>query len=226
MGAQLDKPEALFETLMHPKIQIRVGEKGAKITELKTALGGQFKVISFQLSAFLTEEMQAQALAGIPEDIKAKNPESAAIVSKILDDLQAKPLVIAYGTVQGYAVISTGQDASHLQFAEAGGESLVARTEFAALAPYADKDLLFVASMDAAVLEAASSRRPMQPILRGLLAGLKTNDMFRDLATGLEPRIAMLGEAEEKLSKSTFTHAVALGLVERGAARRELRWQS
>ena len=211
MGAQLEKPEALFETLITQEIQSDWVKKGAKITEVKTALGGQFKVISFQLSAFLTEEMQAQALAGIPEDIKAKNPESAAIVSKILDDLQAKPLVIAYGTVQGYAVISTGQDASHLQFAEAGGESLVARTEFSALAPYADKDLLFVASMDAAVLEAASSRRPMQPILRGLLAGLKTNDMFRDLATGLEPRIAMLGEAEEKLSKSTFTHAVAAG---------------
>jgi hypothetical protein len=211
VGMKAEKPDDLLKLLQLDDKLAELTKKGAQPSDLATPLGGKFKVIRFHVSDLLTDEDQKKMLEGIPESLKTKNPAALDIVMKAIDDIQTKPVAIAYGTVSGHAVIAIGEDTAHLQFVETPAESLLAKPEFKNLEPYADKDLLFIASASAAVAEASVSKRPTQPFLRGILSGLKGSDMFRDLATGLEPRISMLGEAEEKLTKRTFTDAVGIG---------------
>jgi hypothetical protein len=211
VGMKAEKPDDLLKLLQLDDKLAELTKKGAQTSDLATPLGGKFKVIRFHVSDLLTDEDQKKMLEGIPEPLKAKNPDALGIVTQAIDDVQSKPVAIAYGTVAGHAVIAIGEDTAHLQFVEAPAESLLAKPEFKNLEPYADKDLLFIAAATAAFAEASVSKRPSQPFLRGILSGLKTSDMFRGLATGLEPRISMLGEAEEKLTKRTFTDGVAVG---------------
>lgn len=211
IGMKAENPEDLLKLLQLEEKLAELSKKGIKTTDLATSLGGKFRVMSFKVGELLTEDVQIKMMKDVPEEWKTKNQAAFDIVMKAIDDIQTKPVAIAYGTVSGHAVIAIGEDTAHLQFVETPVESLLAKPEFKNLEPYADKDLLFIAAATAAVAEASVSKRPSQPFLRGILSGLKTIDMFRDLATGLEPRISMLGEAEEKLTKRTFTDGVAVG---------------
>lgn len=213
IGVKAEKPDDLIKDLF-PADKLAEISKKAKVTDLTTALGGKFKCLEFQLNSLLTDEVEKQMLAGIPEKPGADDPK--AVIVKAIDDVQAKTVSFAYGSAGGYLIIAIGSNASHLQFVDKPDASLLAKPEFEKVLPFAGKDLLMLACSDASVMQAMSSDQPVQPMLRGLISGLKSSEMFRGLAAGLEPRTAEIGEIEKKLFKYTFTSAVAVGWWDQG----------
>lgn len=207
IGVKTEKPEELLKDLIPAEALAALG-KNAKMSDITTALGGKFKSIEFALNSFLTDDVKKKALESMPPGI---NDESKAEIAKTLDDLQSKKASLAYGSAGGYVIVASGMDTSHLQFVEKPEASLLTKPEFEKLVPYASNDLLVLGSSDAAVMESLASDQPVQPILRGLVSGLKTSEMFRGLATGLEPRISEMALIEKKLNKRTFSNTVSIG---------------
>lgn len=213
IGVKAEKPEDVLKELF-PADKLAEASKKAKVTDLTTALGGKFKCLELQIKTMLTDELEKQMLAGIPEKVGADDPK--AVIAKAIDDLQAKSVSFAYGTAGGYVIMAVGSNLSHLQFVDKPADSLLAKPDMDKLLPYAGKDLLLLTFSDAALTRAVSSDQPMQPMLRGLLSGLKSSEMFRGLAAGLEPRLAEMGSIEKQLFKYNFSNAVGIGWWEQG----------
>ena len=207
IGAKANKPEELLKELF-PADKLAEAGKKAKVADVTTALGGKFKSLEFPLSNFLTDEVEKQALASLPPTV---NEETKAAFAKAIDDIQAKKVTFAYGTAGGHVIIAVGMDAAHLNFVEKAEQSLLAKAGFEKLLPHVERDLVLLSSVDAALIEALSTDQPFQPILRGIVSGLKTSEMFRGLATGLEPRLAEMAATEKKMNKRSFADAVGAG---------------
>ena len=213
IGVKTEKPDELIKELF-PADKLAEVTKKAKSSELTTALGGKFKCLEFPLNAFLTDEMEKQMLSGVAEKPGADDPK--AVIAKAIDDLQAKTVSFAYGTAGGYVIVAIGSTVSHLQFVDKADASLLAKPEFEKLLPFAGKDLVMLGASDASVMQAMSSDEPLQPMLRGLVSGLKSSEMFRGLATGLEPRVSEMALLEKRLYKRAFTSAVGIGWWDQG----------
>lgn len=213
IGVKTEKPDEVIKALF-PDDKLAEMAKKAKVTDLTTSLGGKFKSFEIQFSTLLTDEVEKQMLSSLPAKPGAEDPKP--VIAKAIDDVQAKTLSFSFGTAGGYVIVAIGANASHLQFVDKPDASLLAKPEFEKVLPYVGKDLMFLANADASVAQAMSSDQPVQPMLRGLISGLKSSEMFRGLAAGLEPRTAELGELEKKLFKYTFTSAVAVSWWDQG----------
>ncbi|MBX7209929.1 MAG: hypothetical protein K1X78_16550 [Verrucomicrobiaceae bacterium] len=212
-GVKTEKPDELLKQLL-PADKLAEMSKNAKTSEVTTALGGKFKCFELPVKQFLTDELKKKLVDGIPDKPGADSPRP--VIAKALDELQAKTLAWAFGSAAGHVIIALGPDVSHLEFADKPENSLLAKSEFDKVLPYAGKDVLLLASADAAVMQSMASDQPMQPMLRGLVAGLKGSEIFGSLAAGLEPRLAEMGALEKKLYKRTFSNAVAVGWWDQG----------
>lgn len=213
IGVKVEKPEDLLKELI-PADKLAEMTKKAKVSDVTTALGGKFKSLEFPLNALLTDDVEKQMLAGIPEKPGADNPKP--VIAKAIDDMQAKTVSFAFGTAGGYVIFAIGSDMKHLQFVDKADASLLAKPEFEKVLPFAGKDLLVLGCSEASVMTAMASDQPLQPIMRGLVSGLKSSEMFRGLATGLEPRMVEMAALEKKLYKHTFTSAVGIGWWDQG----------
>ncbi len=212
-GVKVEKPEEMLKELI-PAAQLAEMEKKAKVTEKTTALGGKFKCLEFPLNTMLTDEVEKKLLDSVPEKSGADDPKP--VIAKAIDDAQAKTVSLAFGTAGGCVIFAIGSDLAHLEFVEKPEASLLAKPGFEKVAPFAGKDVLMLASADASVFQALSTEQPFQPILRGLVAGLKSSDLLRGLATGLEPRIAEMALLERKLNKHTVAPSVGIGWWDQG----------
>lgn len=207
IGAKVEKPEDLLKELF-PEAKLAEAAKKAKVSDVTTALGGKFKSLEFALANFLTDDMEKQALASLPP---TANEETKAAIAKAIDDIQAKKVTFAYGTAGGHVIIAVGMDATHVNFVDKAEASLLAKPDFDKLLPHVDRDLVLLSSIDASVTEPLTTDQPFQPILRGIVSGLKSSEMFRGLATGLEPRLAEMAVTEKKMNKRSFANAVGAG---------------
>lgn len=212
-GVKVDKPADLLKKLL-PDDKLTEFAKKARVTDVTSTLGGKFKCYEFQMRTQLTDEVKKKLIEGVPQKPGPDDPR--AIVAGALDALQAKTCSVAIGTAGGYIIVAAGQDASHLQFTENPSASLLEKPVADRALPFAAKDLLAFYTADASVMRALTSPRPLQPLLRGIVAGLKASPMFRELASGLEPRLIDMGELEERVYKHDFTDAAGIGWWDQG----------
>lgn len=213
VGFKADKPDEMLKK-MFPDEKRAETEKKAKIGSLATAHDGKFTTIELKISSLLTDEVEKEALAGIPE-----TPESAelrAAAAKALDDLQAKTVAFAFGTVAGHVVFAIGPDLSHLAFADQPGASVLAKPELEFVMPHVEKNVALLACADEAVFRSMSTDQPLQPIIRGLVSGLKINPMFAGLAAKIQPQLDSLAATESKLYQYKFSDSAGIGWWDRG----------
>jgi hypothetical protein len=212
-GFKTEKPDETLKEIVTDEIIAEMTKK-ATLSEVNTALGGKFKVLELPLKQVITDEEKEKVLKGIAQRPGVPDPRPA--IEKMLGELQKKKIMFAFGTVQGHVVFAAGKDLAHLAFVEKAGDSVLARQEFDFAAPFAEKNMLGLFSVDAAVLKALSTSQPLQPILRGLLSGLKSGEMFKALVAQLEPKVAELATLESKVYDYKHTNAAGLAWWDRG----------
>ena len=212
-GFKADKAEELVKELFDEKAIAEMSKKGAP-SELTTALGGKFRCFEFKMKDVLTEKEKAEMLGKVKS--LPGRPDPKPVIEKIITELQKKVLHFAFGSVDGHVVFAVGKDLSHLAFTDKPDASLLAKPEFDFALPYMEKNLLALMSVDAIALQAMSTDQPFQPLLRGLLSGFKSGEMFKDIAAQLEPKIAELASLEKSVFTHKYTNAVAVAWWDKG----------
>lgn len=207
-GFKVDKPDELLKELF-PDETLQEFAAKAKVTDLTTAADGRFRVFEFHVRDFLTDEMRMQVLSGISKGDPNANGAREAI-DKAIRQVQTKTVSFAFGSAGGCLILAAGPTMSHLKFATTPKESLLANPDLDFARPYVDKNLLALVSADDGVFEALSSDQPMQSLLRGVVAGLRSSDVFGPLAARLQPKIAEMGRTESRLFKRNHSPMVGV----------------
>ena len=212
-GFKADKPEELVKELFDEKAVAEMSKKGTA-SELTTALGGKFRCFEFKMKDLLTEKEKADMLGKVKS--LPGRPDPKPMIEKIITEVQKKVLHFAFGAVDGHVIFAAGKDLSHLVFTDKPDASLLAKPDFDFALPYMEKNLLALVSVDAGAMQAMSTDQPFQPILRGLLSGFKSGEMFQGIAAQLEPKIAELAALEKSVFTHKYTNAVAVAWWDKG----------
>ncbi|MDB6140632.1 MAG: hypothetical protein JWO94_3704, partial [Verrucomicrobiaceae bacterium] len=211
IGIHADKPDEVLKQLIPEDLLANVRKK-AKVSQVTTALSGQFTLIEGTGKDVYTDELKKTYLALLP-------PEAAELLpmfESAYTTMQSKKVALAYGTVGGYVVVTIGSNRPDLDFVVEPATSLAARPEFSVMTPFQAKDLTAVMFMEGATLQAMQNPEPLQPIMRGLLAGLKQSPVFGGMAKALEPKVAALAPIEHQLHAKPLTTLVGVGWWDKG----------
>lgn len=210
LGVKTDKPDDLLKQLV-PDALLEPIKARARVSLVTTA-AGKFTLIEGTFAALLTDELEKTLLEGIPPE----QAEARSIVAQALDAVQAKPFCLAYGTAHGHLLVALGTERPSLDFNPAPASALTARPELSFVTPYAARNLVALSFVEADVLEAAKNPEPLQPMIRGVLAGLKSSPTFGGMAAALEPKVQDLGALERELHARKPTTAVGVAWWENG----------
>ena len=211
VGVRSDKPDEVLKELIPEEMLANVRKK-ARVSQVTTQLSGKFTMLEGTGKDLLTDELKKQWLALLP-------PESAAVLPALESayaTFQAKKYTLAYGTAGDYVIVTLGSARPDLQFITNPAVSLAARPEFSVMSPFQGKNLAAVVFTESGVLQAMQNPEPIQPMVRGLLAGLKDSPVFSGLAKTLEPKVAALGPIEHQLYAKPLTTLVGLAWWDKG----------
>ena len=164
----------------------------------------------------LTAERRRGWLDVLVKTVPGLTPEMQDRISRGLEVLARKKWVLALGLGTQRAYLAVGKSKDEIRLANSVEESVLARSEMRMLDAHAQKSLGVIACWDAAFLDVLQSDHPFQPILRGLLAGLKTEKMFAGMAGALEPAVIELAAAERAYYHSDHTPGAAVAWWEGG----------
>ncbi len=211
IGIRTDKPEELMKQMV-PEEQLAIVRKKAKVSQVTTTMSGHFTLIEGMGKDVFTEDMKKLWLASLPPEASSSLP----VLERTYAALQSKTMALAYGTVGGYLVVTLGSTRPDLEFVIDPAASLAARPELSVLAPYQGKNLVAVTYVEGNALQAMQSPEPIQPIARGLLAGLKQSPVFADMAKQLEPKVAALAPLEQQMHTKPYTTLVGVAWWDKG----------
>lgn len=212
LGIQTDKPEEVLKELVPAELVTTLKGK-AKLSEVTISKSDHYQIVEGTFSAFLTDEMKKALIASLPAD----KTEAIAIISKTLDEVQKKPFALAYGTLAGHVVVAIGSSRpTQLQLVDDPAKSLLSRPEMSFVLDYVTKDLTSIFFSQADTLQAMQNPEPMQPIVRGVLAGLRKSPVFAKVAESLAPRAAELSGLERELQDRKFAPATGVAWWDKG----------
>ena len=214
LGVQTDKPDEVLKELVPDALLAQIKLK-AKVSQM-TAGSGSFTIIEGTVSSFFTDEMKKEIVDDLPNKLPKDRPGLQSVVTQALDAFQKRTFFLAYGKSNGHLIVAIGSERPNLDFATDPAKSLLSRPELAFVMPYAGNNLAAVAFAQADVLQAMQNPEPMQPIARGLIAGLKTSPMFGPMAASLEPRVKDLGALERELQGRKLTTAAGVAWWDKG----------
>jgi len=204
IGVQTDKPDQVLKELVPDALLSQLKTK-ARVSQVTLRSGGQFNLVEGTFAALLTDEIKKALLAALPPE----NTAAQAIIGKVLEEVQKKSFSLTYGSTEGHLIVAIGSTRPNIDFVTDPAKSLLARPDLGFIRPFAAKKLVAVAFVQADVLQAMQNPEPMQPIARGLLAGLQSSPMFGPMAKALEPKVAELATLERALQSSKLTAASA-----------------
>lgn len=210
LGVKTDKPDVMLKQLI-PDTLLEPMKAKARVSQVTSATG-KFTLVEGTFAALLTDELERTLLEGIP----AEQAEARGIVAKALDAVQAKPFCLAYGIAHGHLIVALGTERPNLDFSPDAANALTARPELSFVSPYAARKLIALTFIENAVLEAAQNPEPLQPMVRGVLAGLRSSPTFGGMAAALEPKVQDLGALERDLHTRKPTTAVGVAWWENG----------
>lgn len=212
LGIQTDKPEEVLKELVPADLTTRLKDK-AKFAEVTISKTDHYQLVEGTFSAFLTDELKKAVIASLPAD----KQEAVTILSKTLDEVQKKPFCLAYGTLAGHVVIAVSSTRpTHLQLVDKPEDSLLSRPEMSFVLDYVTKNLAGIFFSQPDVLQALSNPEPMQPLVRGVLAGLRKSPMFAQTAEALAPRAEELSGLERELRDGKLAPATGVAWWEQG----------
>lgn len=210
-GCKVEKPEEVLKALFTDDILGAVRKKG-KVSEVTSNLNGKFTLIEFSGKDLLTDEVKKLWFSGMPPEAEAVKPD----LERLYAAYQAKSFAFSYGTAAGHMIITIGSSRPDFQFVTDPATSLAMRPEFNLANSALNKDLAGVLFVDETALKAMQNPQPLQPLLRGLLSGLKSSPMFSGLAKVLEPKVEALGPLQEKVYSSPVTTLAGLAWWDKG----------
>jgi len=210
LGVKTDKPDEMLGQLV-PTALLEQAKTKAKVSQV-TSVSGKFMMVEGTFAALLTDEVEKALLDSLP----AEQAEVRSVAATALDAVQAKPFCLAYGTAHGHLIVALGAGRPNLDFSADATSSLLSRPELSFVTPYVSKSLLAITFLEAGVLEAGQNPEPLQPMVRGVLAGLKSSPTFGSLAAALEPKVQDLGALERAVSQRKPTTAVGIAWWENG----------
>lgn len=212
LGIQTDNPEEVLKALIPADLAKQLKDK-ATISNVTVSKTDHYQIIEGTFGAFLTDEVKKGLIASLPAD----KPESVALISKALEVVQKKPFALAYGTLAGHVVIAIGSSRpSQLQLVDSPEQSLLARPEMSFVLPHVTKNLTSIFFSQADALQAMQNPEPIQPVVRGVLAGLRKSPMFGKVAESLAPRAAELSGLERELSDRKYAPATGISWWDKG----------
>lgn len=211
IGWRFNNPEEALKKLM-AQTDLSETRAKAKVSLVTTSLSGHFTVMEVAAKDGFTDELKKRLLSLLPPESASLKP----VLESTFAALQAKRFTVTYGTAGGYVIFAIGSTRPDLEFITDGGASLTARPEFSVMTPYQGKDTAAVMYVEGGTLQALQDPEPMQPIVRGLLAGLKQSPVFSGMAKALEPKAAALAPLERKMHETPFTTLVGVGWWDKG----------
>ena len=210
-GCKVEKPEEVLKALFTDDMLGEVRKKG-KVSEVTSNLNGKFTLIEFSGKELLTEDLKKTWFAGMPQEAEAVKPD----LERLYAAYQAKSFAFSYGTAAGHMILTIGSSRPDFQFVTDPAGSLAMRPEFNLANSCLNKDLGGALFVDEAAIKALRNPQPLQPLLRGLLSGLKTSPMFSGLAKALEPKVEALGPLQDKVYSSPATTLTGLAWWDKG----------
>jgi hypothetical protein len=216
-GVKTDKgPEVIAELFSEKSLKNKPAE--IEISDLKTADGHAFKVITIDMSKVITEEKQKEMLEGVGKMLPEPAQKS---FTKALADVRSKKFVFGVGAVDGYLLFATGKSLDHVKFVSDPSQSILSKPEMAWLLPYAQKDLTGLMYFTAATMSALHDDQPLVPMLRGGVAALKENEMFKPMGEALEKQVDEMATLEKNVYAHEFTSVAGISWWEGGALNAE-----
>lgn len=212
-GVKTDKgPELIAEMFSEKSLKNKPAE--IEISDLKTPDGHAFKVITIEMSKVITEEKQKEMLEGMGKML----PEPAQnAFTKALADVRSKKFVFGVGAVDGYLLFASGKSLDHVKFVSDPSQSLLSKPEMAWLLPYAQKDLTGLMFATAGTMSALHDDQPLVPMLRGGVAALKENELFRPMGEALEKQVDEVATLEKNVYAYEFTSVAGVSWWETGS---------
>lgn len=219
-GVRVEKPADLLESLF-PGGKPPASWTAGKRTEMELPGGAKLITYDFKVGDLVTEKDRRKILDDLDKVQEGKGGDLRTKREKVMTALMARRFMLSWGQMGGYVLFAAGPDGSHLQLATSPAESLLARPELQSLMPHVNRNLAALVFADGELLAASSAEEPMQPMLRGLLAGLKSSEMFADLAGKLESKLPTLAATERAFYKRTFKSLAGVAWWDGG-----LQWES
>jgi hypothetical protein len=213
IGVQTDKPDEVLKGLV-PDALLKQAKEKAKVSQMTTKDGfnTSFTIIEGKFSSFFTDEMKKAMLEALP----AEKADEKATIDKALEAVRAKPFCLTYGSTGGWLIIALGAERPNLEFATDPSKSLLSRPEMSFALPYAAKNLVSVFFAEGGALQVMQSPEPLQPIARGVLAGLRDSPMFGKMAEALAPKVQQLAALERAVNDRKFVTACGAAWWDKG----------
>ncbi len=211
-GCKLNNPDEVIKALFTDDKTFGEFKKKGRTSEVTTNLGGKFTLIEFSGKDFFTDDMKKAWFSTMSPQLEAVRPD----LERLFAAYQTKSLAVSYGTTAGHLIVTAGSSRPDFQFLTDPAASLAMRPEFNLANSCLNKDLAGALFVDEAAIKALQNPEPLQPLLRGLLSGLKTSPLFSGLAKVLEPKVEALGPLQQKVYSSPVTTLTALAWWDNG----------
>lgn len=218
LGLATPEPEKVLQRISNT-LQLSDWMGDAPLSRIVTTQKEQITVNEIAMSGILTQERRQSWLEALVKMMPRITPETRDRVSRALDVLANKNWVLALGVSkeQGRAYVAVAQHKGQVYLANAVTDSMLARPQLR----FADgqarrQELGLITCWDGAFLDVLQSDAPFTPIVRGLLAGLKSEKVFSEAARTLEPLVADLGKAEQAYFRNEHTTGAAVAWWEKG----------
>lgn len=188
-------------------------------SRIVTTQAEQVTVNEIAMADILTVDRRKEWLETLARTMPQVTPDMRDRISRGLDVLAGKNWVLALGLSKdkGRAYVGIAQRKEQVRLATNAGDSVLARKELRFADALAQrKGLGLIACWDGGFLDVLQSNEPFHPLVRGLLAGLRSEPMFADAARRLQPLVDELGAAERSFYRNEHTTGAAVAWWEGG----------
>ena len=179
-------------------------------SRIVTTHGEKITVNEIAMSSVLTLERRQEWMAALMKTLPEITPEMKDRIARGLDVLARKKWVLALGLGKERAYVAVAKSTEQIRLANSVEDSMLARPEMQKLDADALKTLGLIACWDGPFLDALQSDQPFQPIMRGLLDGLKSEKLFAGMTRALEPQMVELAAAERAFYHREHTTGAAV----------------
>jgi hypothetical protein len=209
IGVASPEPE---KVLARFSAMMRLGEwlGDAPQSRIVTPQGEQITVNEIAMDRILTEDRRRDWLALLTQTQPKMTAETRDRVARALEVLAGKKWVLAMGQGPQRAYMGVARSTAEVRLATTVEDSILARPEMRSLDASAAKDLGLIACWDGVFLSALRSKEPFQPMVRGLLAGLRADAGLGKIAQALTPLVIELAAAERACHDTDYSNGAAV----------------
>lgn len=210
IGVASPEPQAVLKWASD-QLRLSAWLGDAPQSRIVTTQGEQLTVNEIAMSEVLTVERRREWLEALQQELPGITPEMRDRVAHGLDVLARKNWVLALGLGKERAYLAIAKSKEQIRLANTVEDSLLARSELRFADAYAAaQNLGLIACWDGVWLNALQAEEPFQPVVRGLLAGLQSENMFAGMARRLEPLVVELAAAERAFYPRDHTNGAAV----------------